>query len=199
MKLILATRNEGKKVELIRLLEGLGIEVESLADHPEIGEIIEDGDSFTANALKKAREVAVATGGWVLADDSGLVVDALGGEPGIHSARYAGKQGDYKANNEKLLSEMAQVSDGERSARFVCQMALISPDGREWTAKGVCEGEIARDYSGSEGFGFDPLFYIPQKGKTMAELPMDEKNVISHRGRALSKIKDILVEICAKN
>ncbi|MBT3182849.1 MAG: XTP/dITP diphosphatase [Deltaproteobacteria bacterium] len=199
MELVLATGNEGKKVELIRLLSGLDITITSLSDYPEIPEIVEDGDTFELNAFKKAREVLKATGKWVLADDSGLVVDALGGAPGVRSARYAGNQGDYKGNNEKLLREMKDISDEKRQARFVCFMALVAPDGREWKAKGCCEGQIARDYAGNEGFGFDPLFFIPEKGKTMAELEMDEKNEISHRGRALQKITKILVELCREN
>jgi len=198
VELVLATGNEGKKVELIRLLAGLGINITSLSDYPEIPEIVEDADTFEANAFKKAREVAEATGKWVLADDSGLVVDVLGGAPGIHSARYAGKQGDFRANNAKLLSEMKDIPDGKRQARFVCFMALVSPDGEEWRSEGRCEGVISRDYAGNEGFGFDPLFFIPKKGKTMAELPMDEKNAISHRGLALAGIKKILVEICSE-
>ncbi len=195
MKLVLATRNEGKLVELRHLLEGIDVEVSSLAEFPEIGEIVEDGQSFRENALIKARAVVAATGTWTLADDSGLVVDALGGQPGIHSARYAGRQGDHAANNEKLLQEMRDVPDERRQAAFVCTMALISPEHREWVVEGRCEGMIARERSGTEGFGFDPLFFVGSCGATMAELPLAQKNGISHRGQALRKMKAILIEI----
>ena len=199
MDLILATRNEGKVSEFRHLLDGLDVNMTLLADHPEVSEIEEDADSFLENARKKAREVARITGSWTLADDSGLVVDALGGAPGVHSARYAGKQSDYAANNEKLLREMADVPGGKRQARFVCTIVLISPEGDEWSVEGMCEGEIAREYKGSGGFGFDPLFHVPDLGKTMAELSMDAKNEISHRGKALRKIREILIEILKKN
>ncbi len=192
MKLVLATRNEGKVRELAHMLQGMGVELSSLADYPEIPEIVEDGDTFLANARKKAHAVCEITGLPALADDSGLVVEALGGAPGIHSARYAGTQGDYSANNEKLLSEMANVPDGERQAAFVCAMVLAIPGGEEYDVEGRCDGEIARDYRGAEGFGFDPLFHVPAEGKTMAELPMERKNAISHRGRALKNMKKIL-------
>ncbi len=195
MRLILATRNSGKVAEIMHLLEGMDVDAGSLDEHPEVPEVVEDGSTFLANALKKAREVAAATGCWALADDSGLVVEALGGAPGVESARYAGKQGDYQANNEKLLREMRGVPDGKRGAAFVCTMALAAPDGREWTTEGRCEGEIIREYRGGGGFGFDPLFYVPEERATMAELPMERKNAISHRGRALRKMKEILVEI----
>lgn len=195
MTLVLATRNSGKVAEMRHLLEGTGIEVESLADHPEVPEVVEDGDTFLANARKKAHAVAKATGCFALADDSGLAVEALGGEPGVHSARYAGGQGDAAANNEKLLREMAVIPDGKRQAAFVCTMVLASPDGREWTAEGRCEGEILRDLRGTQGFGFDPLFYVPAEAAAMAELPMGRKNAISHRGQAMRRMQEILVDI----
>ena len=191
-EIMLATRNGGKLAELVELLAGTGLEVSSLADHPEIPDVVEDGESFLANARKKAR-AAVGGGRWTLADDSGLAVEALGGAPGVLSARYAGEQGNHAANNAKLLSEMEEVPDGRRGAAFVCTMVLISPDGREWAVEGRCEGEIARSPSGSGGFGFDPLFFVPSEGMTMAELPMGRKNAISHRGRALRQVKEILL------
>jgi len=181
--------------EIMHLLEGMPVDVSSLADHPEVQDVVEDGATFIANARKKAREAAAATGCWALADDSGLVVVALGGAPGVMSARYAGSQGDYRANNEKLLRELSAVPDGKRQAAFVCAMVLASPDGREWGTEGRCEGEIIREHRGSGGFGYDPLFYVPSEGATMAELPMVRKNAISHRGRALMQMKEILVEI----
>lgn len=199
MHIVLATRNRGKIEELAQLLLGLGVELTSLADHPEIGEIEERGETFLENARQKARAVAAAVpGALVLADDSGLVVDALGGAPGVRSARYAGQQGDSAANNEKLLREMRHVPAGQRLAAFVCTMVLVAPDGREWDVEGRCEGEIGTKLRGSMGFGFDPLFIVPGEGRTMAELPMARKNEISHRGRALRQIREILVEISSK-
>lgn len=177
------------------MFSGLDIEITSLSDHPEIPEVIEDGATFLDNARKKARAVRDAGGLFSLADDSGLVVKALGGRPGVLSARYAGRQGDYAANNKKLIEEMRKVPDGERGAEFVCVMVLAAPDGREWNAEGRCEGVIIREARGRGGFGYDPLFLIPDKGKTMAELSPDEKNEISHRGRALGKMQKILIEI----
>lgn len=198
MKLILATKNKGKVEELKELLRGLRIDVTSLFDRPEIPDVEEDGETFLENARKKAHTAAQLTKMYALADDSGLVVDALGGAPGVRSARYAGKQGDYKANNEKLLIEMKDVPDEKRGAAFVCWVVLAAPDGREWTAEGRCEGVIGREFAGSGGFGFDPLFFVPAEGLTMAELPMARKNQISHRGWALKAIHHILVEILSE-
>lgn len=195
MEIVLATKNEGKLREFHNLLAGFKIIVKSLADFPEISDIKEDGNTFLENARKKARTVLESTGKWALADDSGLEVEALGGRPGVNSARYAGKQGDYKANNEKLLGEMESVPDGKRGARFVCTLVLMSPYGKEWVTTGKCEGEITRELKGTGGFGFDPVFFVKGEGKTMAELPMEVKNRISHRGRALANLREILVEI----
>lgn len=196
MKLILATRNDGKLKELQSMFFGLAIELTSLLDYPDISEIVEDGVTFFDNARKKARAVRDTAGLFSLADDSGLVVRALGGRPGVTSARYAGRQGDYAANNKKLLEEMKNVPDGERDAEFVCSMVLAAPDGREWDVEGRCEGMIIREPRGGRGgFGYDPLFLIPDKGKTMAELSLEEKNEISHRGRAFREMRKILVEI----
>jgi len=195
MNLILATRNNGKVEELKALLKGMPVKLASLADHPEVPKTVEDGDTFLANARKKAREVAEATGQWALADDSGLAVDALDGAPGVISARYAGKDGDHASNNQKLLKEMKDVPEGQRQAAFVCCMVLASPDGKEWDIEDRCEGEIAFELTGSGGFGYDPLFFVPQFGRTMAELTMEQKNSISHRGKALRHMKDVLLEI----
>ncbi len=189
MELVVASRNEGKIREILHLLEGMGIAVTSLADHPDIPEIVEDGETFLENARTKARAVAMATGSWALADDSGLAVDVLGGRPGVHSARYAGRQGDHAANNAKLLEELRDVSDAERSAAFVCTMVLMAPDGREWSVTGRCAGRIGHALTGTEGFGFDPLFVVEgEEGRTMAELPLARKNAISHRGKALREV-----------
>jgi len=195
MNLILATRNNGKVEELRALLKGLSVELTSLADHPDLPKTVEDGDTFLANARKKAHEVAKATGQWALADDSGLAVEALDGAPGVISARYAGKDGDHAANNSKLLEAMKDVPAGKRQAAFVCCMVLASPDGKEWHVEDRCEGEIVFELTGTGGFGYDPLFYVEQFGKTMAELEMDQKNSISHRGKALRQMKDVLLEI----
>lgn len=197
--LVVATKNKGKLVEISDLLKDLPIRVLSLADYPEIGEINEDGKTFLANAQKKARTVALRTGKWSLADDSGLVVDALNGEPGIHSARYAGRQGDYEANNKKLLEAMKYVPDGNRQAHFTCTMVLIAPGGREWDVEEKCEGVIGRELKGSGGFGFDPLFFVPAHNLTMAELPLEEKNKISHRGKALRHMRKLLEKILNSN
>lgn len=196
MRLVLATRNRGKMKELRELLSGLDWEISSLADHPEVGEFEEDGETFLENARRKARAAASALpGAWVLADDSGLAVLALGGAPGVRSARYAGRQGDSAANNEKLLREMEGVPAGQRQAAFVCAMVLRSPEGLEWDVEGRCDGSIATAPRGSGGFGFDPLFVVPAEKRTMAELSMARKNEISHRGRALRRLREILIEI----
>lgn len=177
------------------LLEGMPVKLTSLADYPEVPKTVEDGDTFLANARKKAREVAQVTGQWALADDSGLAVTALGGSPGVISARYAGKDGDHAANNVKLLEEMRDIPRAKRQAAFLCCMVLASPDGKEWDVEDRCEGEIVFELTGTGGFGYDPLFFVPQFGKTMAELTMDQKNSISHRGKALRRMKDVLLEI----
>ncbi|MFH0799636.1 MAG: XTP/dITP diphosphatase [Pseudomonadota bacterium] len=195
MKIVLATQNRHKVEELTNLLDDMNFQISSIYDYPEIPDVVEDGATFLENARKKARVVCLATGSLTLADDSGLVVEALAGQPGVRSARYAGGQGDYAANNRKLLDEMKDVPDGRRGAAFVCNMVLASPDGREWDVEGRCEGIIGHAHMGSGGFGYDPLFFVPSEGRTMAELAMDRKNKISHRGRALAKMRKILIEI----
>ena len=154
-------------------------------------EIIEDGSTFAENALIKARAVLAASGIPSLADDSGLAVDALNGEPGIFSARY-GNLPDDRSRYERVLSLMETVPDGKRSARFVCAMALALPDGREFVAEGKCEGSIARGPEGTHGFGYDPVFIVGQGPLTMAQIPLEEKNRISHRALALDKLREIL-------
>jgi XTP/dITP diphosphohydrolase len=186
--IVLATRNAGKIRELSAMLAEYDIEVRSLDDFPDIGEIPEEGDTFEANALQKACTVARLSGLVAVADDSGLVVDALGGAPGVNSARYAGSHGDDAANNDKLLRELEHVPDEERSARFVCVMAACAPTGAQITARGEWEGRIIREERGEGGFGYDPLFLDPTDGKTGAELPKDVKNARSHRGKALHRL-----------
>ncbi|SHJ39940.1 XTP/dITP diphosphatase [Desulfofundulus thermosubterraneus] len=192
MKLVLATRNPGKVRELSQLLSPLGYEVVSLEQYPGMPEITEDGATFKDNAVKKATAVARYTGQMALADDSGLEVDYLGGAPGVHSARFAGAGHDDRANNEKLLRLLAGVPPEKRTARFRCVVAVATPEGRVFTAEGICEGVIADKPRGEGGFGYDPLFYVPSYGKTFAELDPAVKNRISHRGRALVLMREIL-------
>ncbi len=194
-RLVLATRNAGKVRELAALLGPLGVEVVSLADYPEIGEIPEEGDTFQENAIFKAREVARLTGETALADDSGLEVDALNGAPGVYSARFAGEPKSDTANNAKLLRLLTGLPPEKRTARFRCVMALAVPDGRVYTAEGTSEGIILDAPRGDNGFGYDPLFYVEEFGKTFAELDLATKNTISHRGRALQKVKDLVLKV----
>ncbi len=189
MDLILATKNRGKVAELGRLLKDMDIRVLSMDDMGDLPEVLEDADTFLGNAMKKARTVAEATGIMALADDSGLEVDALDGAPGVRSARFAGAEATDAENNEKLLRKLANIPEGKRSARFRCVMVLYHPSGKWISAEGSCEGTIATVPSGSLGFGYDPVFYVPQSGKTMAQIEPDEKNRISHRGIALRELK----------
>ncbi len=182
---VLATRNPGKIAELSTLLEGFHLEVKGLDAFPEIGEVPETGDTFHANALEKATIVAALTGLVAVADDSGLEVDALDGAPGVYSARYAGAKAGDAANNAKLLQALAQVPPGRRSARFRCVMTAAAPGGATLTAEGAWEGEIALALTGEGGFGYDPLFFDPALGRTAAQLSREEKNGVSHRGKAL--------------
>jgi len=187
-ELVVATRNAGKLKEIRRLLEGVGIQARGVGEFAAIPDVEEDGDTFAANALKKAQTVARLTGLACLADDSGLVVDALGGRPGVHSARYAGPGADDAANNRKLLAELAGVAEAERGAAFCCVMALCLPGAEPRLFEGRVAGRILADARGVDGFGYDPLFLVPEFGKTMAELPLDLKNRISHRGQALRQL-----------
>lgn len=194
-KLVIATSNKGKLSEFEKLLKPLNIEVLSLKDFPHLGEIEENGETFAANALIKAKTVAGTTGLISLADDSGLEVDCLKGLPGVHSARFAGEPRDDKANNGKLLSLLEGVPLEKRTARFKCIIAIIDLDGKEYTAEGSCEGLIINEEKGGAGFGYDPLFYVPEYQKTFAELDMETKNKISHRGIATEKAMKILYKI----
>ena len=195
MELVIATTNKGKLREIQQLLKDLGVSVMSLADFHGYPNVIEDGKTFRENALKKAREVAAFTGKPTLADDSGLMVDALGGEPGVYSARYSGKDADDLKNNKKLLRKMKGVPDAERGAQFVCVMALVFPDGEEKVVSGLVRGRITREPRGPRGFGYDPLFYYSRARMTFAEMGPEEKNKVSHRARALKKIKEYLKEM----
>ena len=194
-KIVLATGNRGKVRELKKLLENMPVEVLSLADFPELPEVVEDGSTFAENALKKARQISRATGLLTLADDSSLEVDFLGGAPGVHSARFAGPRKSDADNNQKLLELLKDVPEEKRTARFRCVIAVAAPGARVETAEGTCEGIVGFAPKGEGGFGYDPLFYVPEFGRTFAELSMDIKNKISHRGKALIKARDILEEM----
>ncbi len=188
-RLVLASKNKGKLRELETMLAGSSWELCSVADFPELPPVVENGQTFRENAVKKALTVANILKEWTLADDSGLEVDALGGAPGVYSARFAGEPGDDRKNNEKLLRLLAGVPMEQRTARFRCVLALASPEGEVWTTERTCEGLIGLAPRGDQGFGYDPLFYLPELGVTMAELPEEKKNAISHRGKAM---KDLL-------
>lgn len=194
-ELIIASGNKGKIEEFQRLLNGLDIQVQSMKAYPEIGDIVEDGITFAENALKKARTVCQATGKAALADDSGLMVDALDGAPGIYSARFAGDAHDDAANNKKVLDLMQTIPEEERGAQFFCAIALVLPDGREYTVEGTCRGILLKELRGEGGFGYDPIFYVVELEKTFAQLTMEEKNAISHRGKANEKAVSILRQL----
>ncbi|AQS60047.1 XTP/dITP diphosphatase [Desulforamulus ferrireducens] len=197
MKLVLATNNKGKVKELTTMLQPLGFQVVNIGAYPGFQEVVEDGDTFTANAIKKAVAAAKFTGELALADDSGLEVDALGGAPGVHSARFAGEPKDDAANNRKLLELLAEVPEEKRTARFRCVIAIAEPDGKYHTVEGTCEGMILRELKGEGGFGYDPLFYVPEYQQTFGELDAAKKNAISHRGKALQKAREILNHLYA--
>jgi XTP/dITP diphosphohydrolase len=195
MELVIATRNQGKLREIKRLLEETEIRVLGLDAFPELPEVDEDGETFADNARKKAVTVARLTGRLTLADDSGLEVLHLGGAPGVRSARYAGADADDAANNRKLLSALAGVSRTGRRGAFVCAMALCGPDGDCRFFSGRLEGILAEVPRGDGGFGYDPLFLVPEYGKTLAELPLEIKNRISHRGQALRQALEYLRQL----
>jgi len=184
-EIILATRNQGKITELAELLKGTGLAVLGLDAFPGAPEVEETGETFADNALLKARAIAAFTGITAVADDSGLVVDALSGAPGVRSARYAGEDATDAANNARLLRELSGVPPEKRTARFVCVMAAVSPRGEEIVVRGEWEGRVADKARGEGGFGYDPLFVDPVDGRHAAELPRDEKNRRSHRGAAM--------------
>ncbi|HEY3196568.1 MAG TPA: XTP/dITP diphosphatase [Nitrospirales bacterium] len=191
MELVLATRNQHKVTEITGMLADFGIQVRSLAEFPCAPEVIEDGTTYEENALKKARSAAAFTGKPSLADDTGLEVDALDGQPGVHAARYAGEHCNFEDNIRKLLAALKGVPKERRAARFVCVMALVMPDGREELVRGELEGRITEEPAGAGGFGYDPVFFSLQAKKTLAELTADEKNRISHRRRALDLARDL--------
>ncbi|AFM26415.1 XTP/dITP diphosphatase [Desulfomonile tiedjei] len=190
--ILIATRNKGKVKEIRDLVQGLPIEFRSMTDFPDLPDVEEDGVTFEENALKKARTLSRETGLITLADDSGLCVDALDGRPGVLSARYGGEDLSDEEKCRRLLHEMDGVPDELRTARFVCVMALVDPNGMERTFEGVCEGKIIHELRGSEGFGYDPIFLYEEAGQTFAEMDRTAKNRVSHRGKALKQVGDFL-------
>jgi XTP/dITP diphosphohydrolase len=196
MRLVLATRNRKKRVEIVEILGDLGWELADLSDWPNLPEVEETGDTFEANARLKAVAVATGTANWALGEDSGLVVPALGGQPGVFSARYAGRQGDDEANNDKLLSELARLPDEQRTAYYVCTAALSDPLGHVLAVvEGRCQGRIIHERRGRGGFGYDPLFEITEYHRTFGELSATVKHALSHRGRALRLLRPFLQAI----
>lgn len=193
-RIVLATRNRGKLVELQRILDGLDVELVPM-DEFGLGSPDETGSTFDDNALLKAQVACEATGSPALADDSGLEVDALGGAPGVDSAVYAGRHGDDVANLEKVVSEIADVPAAERTGRFVCVAALVAPDGRRWTRRGTMEGTLITEPRGTAGFGYDPIFVADGETRTNAELRPDEKDARSHRGQAFRAIRSAVQEL----
>ena len=192
---MLATRNPDKREELAALLGDLGIKIRSLADFPDAPEVVEDGDTCRANAVKKAVAIARHTGLPAVADDTGLEVEALGGRPGVHAARYAGERATYEDNWRKLIRELDGVPRQRRRARFITVAAVAMPSGKVEVAEGILGGVIAEAPAGTQGFGYDPIFVVPQLGKTLAQLAPGEKNRISHRARAFSKVREILLKL----
>jgi len=204
---VLATRNRKKGGEMLRLLAPpwepcpalARLDARTLDDFPDLPETVEDADTFAGNARKKASEAARALGRWVLADDSGLAVDALGGAPGVLSARFAGTHGDDAANNRKLLVELADVPDDRRGAAFVCTLAVADPSGAiRLEAEGACRGRIIRELKGPGGFGYDPLFLIPEYHRTFGELSALVKHQLSHRARAFARLRPGLERLVAE-
>ncbi|MDR7867576.1 MAG: XTP/dITP diphosphatase [Sporomusaceae bacterium] len=197
--LVVATRNKGKVTEIAAALAALPVEVLALDSFPAVPEAVESGDTFAANAILKATHYALNTGRACLADDSGLEVDALGGAPGVYSARYAGPEASDADCNAKLLAELEGVPDDRRTARFRCVLAYIDPDGALLTAEGTCEGTILKEPRGTGGFGYDPLFYMPGAEKTLAEMTVADKNAVSHRGQALRNMATTLARYYNEN
>lgn len=194
-EVIIATKNPGKAREFEQIFAPRGIAVRTLLDYPEIEDVEETGTSFEENATLKAEAVSQQFNKMVIGDDSGLIVDALEGRPGIYSARYAGEPKNDQKNLEKVLQELKGVPEESRTARFYCALAVAVPGKETITVAGTCEGRILEEQRGNNGFGYDPVFYVPEKGLTMAELSSDEKNKISHRANALKKLEGMLDSI----
>ena len=191
-ELVLATRNRNKVIELVALLGDLGITIRTLDEFPDAPDVVEDGGTCEANAVKKARAIAKSTGLPAVADDTGLEVDALGGRPGVYAARYAGEDATYEDNCRKLLRDLTGVPREKRTAHFLTVAAIALPSDGIRVAQGTLEGVIAEEASGTLGFGYDPVFLIPELGKTLAQLSADQKNTISHRAKAFAKVREML-------
>ncbi|MDE7353425.1 MAG: XTP/dITP diphosphatase [Acetatifactor sp.] len=191
-RIVFATGNQGKMREIREILGDLGMEVCSMKEAGISIDIEENGQTYEENAMIKARAVAAQVQALVLADDSGLEVDYLGGEPGIYSARYLGEDTSYRIKNADLIKRLEGVPDEKRTARFVCAIGAVLPDGRELTTRAAIEGRIGYEERGAGGFGYDPIFYVPEMGKSTAELTEEEKNLVSHRGKALRLMKEEL-------
>lgn len=194
-EMIIATRNPGKLREIEAILSPFPLKILSLKDFPSIPEVREDGATFAENAAKKARTIAHSTGRVAIADDSGLAVEALQGRPGVFSSRYAGENATDQERCQKLLQKMAKIPEGRRQAAFFCAIAVARPDGKMEVVQGECRGSITFAPRGKHGFGYDPIFWVPEFGKTMAELEPEVKNRISHRAKALEKLKVLLPEL----
>ncbi|NLL78822.1 MAG: XTP/dITP diphosphatase [Clostridiales bacterium] len=192
MKIVFATGNAGKMKEIRMILADMDAEILSMKEAGIEADIVEDGNTFEENAVIKAKEIAKYTDGIVLADDSGLEIDYLNGEPGIYSARYMGEDTSYHIKNANLMERLNGVPDEERTARFVCAIAALLPDGEVITTKGTIEGRIGYEEKGENGFGYDPIFFLPEYGKYSAELSAEMKNELSHRGKALRAMKEEL-------
>ncbi len=191
-KIIFATGNQDKMREIREILSDMDVEVVSMKEAGIHADIVEDGSTFEENAVIKAKTICEMTGEITLADDSGLEIDYLNKEPGIYSARYMGEDTSYRIKNANLIERLNGVPDEKRTARFVCAVAAAFPDGNVKTVRGAMEGRIGYEEKGENGFGYDPIFWLPEYGCTSAELSMEEKNKISHRGRALRAIKEVL-------
>lgn len=191
-QVIIATKNKGKAKEFEKMFSTFHIKVKTLLDFPEAIDVEETGSTFEENAILKAETISQQYNIMTIADDSGLVIDALDGRPGIYSARYAGEEKNDEANIDKVLAEMIDIPNDDRSAKFYCALAIAIPGKEAITVSGTCEGEILRERKGNNGFGYDPIFFIKDKGQTMAELPSEEKNRISHRAKAVDKLPSIL-------
>lgn len=191
-RIMFATGNEGKMKEIREILKDLDVQVLSMKEAGIQVDIVEDGTTFEENAIIKAKAVCQASGEIALADDSGLVIDYLNGEPGVYSARYMGENTSYHIKNANLIERLQGVPDEQRTARFACVIAVAFPDGTVKTVYGAMEGRIGYEEAGENGFGYDPIFYLPEYDCTSAQLSMEEKNKISHRGKALRAIKDEL-------
>lgn len=191
-EIVIATKNPGKAKEFQEMFAPLGYQVKTLLDYPEIPDVEETGQTFQENALLKAKEIANQLNCPVIADDSGLAIDALGGRPGVYSARYAGEPKNDERNIQKVLEELKDVPDNERTAHFICVLAVVVPGREPLLFEGRCDGVILREKRGENGFGYDPIFYVSERGKTMAEMTPAEKHSVSHRGKALAKFKNWL-------